>query len=80
MLDQIRLSRTRILGLTLGVLLLLGTVGTASAADWYRDCNQKIAHEQYELDRAIAHHGYYSRQADHKRHELWRLENECRYR
>lgn len=70
----------RILGLALGAFILLGVAGTASAGDWYHDCNRKIAHEQHELDRAIARHGYYSRQADHDRHELWRLENECRYR
>jgi len=32
------------------------------------------------LDKAIAHHGYYSRQAEHERRELDRIRDECRYR
>jgi len=74
------LNKARILGLALGAFILLGAAGTASAADWYHDCDRRVAHEQHELDRAIAHHGYYSRQADHERHELWRIESECGYR
>lgn len=70
----------RIFGLALGSILLLGTAGAASAADWHQDCDRRIAHEQHELDRAIANHGYYSHQADHDRHELQRLYDECRYR
>jgi len=80
MLDKIKLSKARILGLALGVFVLLGAAGTATAGDWYHDCQRQIAHEHHELDRAIARHGYHSRQADHERHELWRLESECRYR
>ena len=68
----------RILGLALGSILLLGTAGAASAAERYPDCDRRIAHEQHRLDRAIADHGYYSHQADHERHELQRLYDECR--
>jgi hypothetical protein len=73
-------NKIRILGLALGAFLLLGAAGRASAADGDHDCDRQIAHEQERLDRAIAHHGYDSRQADHERQELWRLENGCRYR
>ncbi|HUO36302.1 MAG TPA: hypothetical protein VMU43_15040 [Candidatus Acidoferrum sp.] len=80
MLNKVKLGKTRILGLALGAFILMGAAGTASAADWYHDCNRRIAHEQRNLDRAIARHGYHSPQADHERHELWRIESECRYR
>ena len=57
--------------------MALGSAGTLSAEDW---CARHVAHEQHELDRAIAHHGFYSRQADHEHHELARVREECRYR
>jgi len=59
-----------------GLLAALGMAGSASAADW---CSRHIAHQQYELDKAIAHHGVYSPQADHQRRELDRVRAECRY-
>jgi len=65
-----------VIGLISSLMLLVGA-GTASAEDW---CAKHIRHEQHELDKAIAHHGFYSRQAEHERHELARLREQCRYR
>jgi len=63
-----------------GGLLLLGTPGTVRAADQGPRCEQRLRQEQFELDRAIARHGFYSRQAEHERRELNRLRYECGYR
>ncbi len=60
----------------LGALLVFGTAATAGADNW---CARHIRHEQHELDKAIAHHGYYSWQAEHERRELERIRSECRY-
>jgi len=70
----------KVIGLALGGVILLGAAGTASASDWDHDCGRRIAQEQHELDRAIAQQGFYSRQADHERHELARIEAGCGYR
>jgi hypothetical protein len=73
------LSKVVLASIALGAFMILGGAGTARADDW-RSCEEKIAHEQHELDRAIARHGYSSRQADHERRELDRLYAQCRYR
>jgi len=73
------LSKVMLAGIALGAFMILGGAGTARAND-RRNCGEKIAYEQHELDRAIARHGYYSRQADHERRELDRLYAKCRYR
>lgn len=69
-------SKARVLGMALGAFFALGGA-TAARADNWRDCERKIEHEQRDLDKAIARHGYYSRQADHERHELDRLYDRC---
>ena len=63
-----------------GGLLLLGTSGSASAQDSRFRCEQRLHQEQFELDRAVARHGVYSRQADRERREIARLRYECGYR
>jgi len=70
------LSRTKLLGFALAVMIV-GSAGSAGAVDW---CTRRIDHQRHELDRAIARHGYWSRQAEHERRELERLRNQCRYR
>jgi hypothetical protein len=74
------LKKSLLLGVALSGLMLLGTAGTARADDWRDRCGERINHEQHELDRAIARHGYDSRQADHERRELNRLRYECGHR
>jgi hypothetical protein len=72
--------KTKLLAVALGLLVVFGGAASADAADWHRDCDRKIAHEQRDLDRAIARHGYYSHQAERERRELDRLYAQCRYR
>jgi hypothetical protein len=74
------LRKAVLLGVALSGLMLVGTAGTARADDGRERCGERINHEQRELDRAIARHGYYSRQADHERRELNRLRYQCGYR
>lgn len=74
------LNRAKLLVVVWGSLIVLAGATSAGAADWGRDCDRRIAHEQHELDRAIERHGYYSRQAEHERRELGRLYAKCRYR
>jgi hypothetical protein len=74
------LKKTRLLAVALGAFVALGAASVARAADWHRDCDRRIAHEQRELDRAVDRHGYYSRQAEHERRELDHLYARCRYR
>jgi hypothetical protein len=66
----------------LGALVTFGNAGAAQAksADRYRDdaCARKIYNEERALDRAIEHHGFNSRQADHERFNLERTRAACR--
>jgi outer membrane murein-binding lipoprotein Lpp len=73
------LSKIMLAGVVLGASLLFGGASTARADNW-RSCEERIEQEQHDLDRAIARHGYYSRQANHERRELNRLYRECSYR
>lgn len=74
------LRKSLLLAVALSGLMFLGKVGTAGAADWGDRCAQRVNHEQFELDRAIARHGYRSWQADHERREMNRIRYECGYR
>jgi len=78
MLNFLR-SKRKVLAIMLGAFFALGGATAVRADDW-RDCEKKIRHEQRELDRAIARHGYYSRQANEERRELDRLRDRCGYR
>jgi hypothetical protein len=71
-----KLSKTRIFAIILGAFFALGGA-TAVRADEWRKCEKKIRHEQRDLDKAIARHGYYSRQANEERRELDRLYERC---
>lgn len=74
------LEKSLLLAVALGGLMFLGNAGTVRAADWGDRCARRINHEQFELDRAIARHGYRSWQAEHERRELNRIRYECGYR
>jgi len=41
------------------------------------NCQRRVAHAQHELGEAIEDHGYYSRQADHWRHERHEAYEAC---
>jgi hypothetical protein len=73
-------TRAKLLGIALGVALVLSGAVAARADRWDGACQKKIAHEQHELDKAIARHGYWSRQAEHERCELDRLCDRCNHR
>jgi hypothetical protein len=60
----------------LGGLLFVAGAPAANAAD--RDnCERRIAKADYKLHEAIEHHGYYSRQAEHWRHERREAYERC---
>lgn len=61
-----------------GLLFFTGAPA-AQAAD-RDDCGRRIARAEHRLDEAVEHHGYYSRQADHRRHELREARERCEYR
>ena len=65
-------------GIALGGLMLLGSTGAAQAAGAPYRC--RIAQERFELNRAVARHGFYSGQANFERRELARVRYECGYR
>jgi hypothetical protein len=46
------LKKSVLLGVALSGWVLLGTAGTARADDWRERCDERISHEQRELDRA----------------------------
>ena len=73
---RLTFSKARVLGIALGAFFVLGGATAARAHDW-RSCEKKIEHEQRDLNRAIARHGYYSRQANKERRELDRLYDRC---
>jgi len=59
-------------------LLAFAATPRASARD-YDDygCQRRIAKADHKLHEAIEHHGWYSRQADHARHELREARERC---
>jgi len=69
-------GKTALAAAALGGLLFFA--GPAGAAD--RDCERRIARTQHRLHEAIEDHGYYSRQANHQRHELREAYDRCGYR
>jgi hypothetical protein len=58
-----------------GLLLFAGAPG-AQGAD-RDDCQRRIAHTDHRLHGAIEDHGYYSRQAEHWRHERRETYERC---
>jgi len=58
-----------------GFLTLTAT--PAVFAHDYDDCQRRIAKWDHRLHEAIEDHGYYSRQADHARHELHEARERC---
>ncbi len=59
----------------LGMLAFAGA--PRAAAENYDRCQRRIAKADHKLHEAIEHHGWYSRQADHARHELHEARERC---
>ena len=60
----------------LGGLLLFAGAPSARANDGFEG-DRRIDRAEWKLHEAIEHHGYYSRQADHWRHELREEREHC---
>jgi hypothetical protein len=73
---QLTFHKAKVLGIALGVLIALGG-NTLARADNWSSCERKIERQQRDLNRAIARHGYYSRQANQERRELDRTYDRC---
>jgi len=69
------LSKAALASAALAGLLFAGP--SAQAAD-RRDCERRIARTERHLRDAIEDHGYYSRQANHWRHERREAYQRCR--
>jgi len=61
-------------GVLAGGLALFAGVPSAQAED---ECRERMHHAERKLDEAIERHGYYSRQANHQRHELDEAREYC---
>lgn len=59
-----------------GFLFFAGAPQAQAAAP--DNCERRIAHANHELREAIEDHGYYSRQANHWRHERREAYERCR--
>jgi len=61
----------------LGGFLFFSGAPQAQAADHRDSCGRRVAHAEHELGEAIEDHGYYSRQANHWRHERREAYERC---
>ena len=72
------IRKTTLFAAALGVAFVFGGTATARAND--RNCAERIRSEQWQLERDIARHGFLSRQTQHRRGRIARLERECSFR
>jgi hypothetical protein len=70
------LRKTMLAAAALVGMLAFAGAPRASAEDYDR-CQRRIAKADHKLHEAIEHHGWYSRQADHARHELHEARERC---
>lgn len=70
------MAGSKLLAMTLGTLMLLGTAAPAMAAR-HDGCARRIQRAELNLDRAIRRHGVRSRQAQNRRRELERARASC---
>ena len=66
--------RRLLLASALGAAFLFASAGRAQAHD---TCVDRIHKEEHKLQRDINKHGYYSRQAQHRREQISRLRSQC---
>lgn len=69
-------GKTAMATVALSSLFLFGGTLSAKAAD-RDDCERRIARTEHRLHEAIEDHGYYSRQANHWRHERREAYERC---
>jgi hypothetical protein len=70
------LGRTVLLSAALLGLLVFAGAPQASAES-YEACQRHVAKAEFKLNEAIEHHGVYSHQAEHARHELHEARERC---
>ncbi len=71
-------SQVRTLLVSAAFLGMLAFAGAPRAsADSYDKCQRRIAKEEHRLHEAVEDHGWYSRQAEHARHELREARERC---
>ena len=73
------LLKTTLASALAGGFLLLGGATTARA-DGMDSCYRNVQKWEYRLDHDVNRHGFYSRQADHDRHELGEARASCQRR
>lgn len=61
----------------IGLLAFAATPRAFAHEDPYYKCQRRIARADYKLHEAIERHGWYSRQANHARHELREARERC---
>src|SRR5258708_40059359 len=66
---------TSLAGAALGVFLMFGATSVLRADD--HDCQRRIVNADHKLDKAVARHGYQSRQAENARRELHEAREHC---
>ncbi|HEX8835563.1 MAG TPA: hypothetical protein VF748_01390 [Candidatus Acidoferrum sp.] len=60
-----------------GLMAFAVTPRASAHDDPYYKCQRRIAKADYKLHEVIERHGWYSRQADHQRHELREARERC---
>jgi len=70
------LTRSLLVATVFAGFLTLSAAPQASAYD-YDGCQRRIAKADHRLHEAIEDHGFYSRQAEHARHELREARERC---
>ena len=73
------LLKTTLVSALASGFLLFGSPANARG-DSRDSCYRNVQNWEYKLDRDINHHGFYSRQANHDRHELGEARVKCERR
>jgi len=68
-----------ILAAVLAAFFLLGSGVPAQAMDRHSKCERRIRQAEVNLEKAIRKHGERSRQAEHRRRELYEARERCRH-
>ena len=71
--------KVSLLTAALGGVLLLGGAASAQARERDRECRARLRGEESKLERDIERHGFFSRQAEHRREKIRGLREGCRF-